>query len=1343
MNEEDGLYEIKNYSDTDLFRMLDLTNPTDRELEAKILMEIDKYDNIDESSAKMLKDFFDKVYKHFFEDGDGESLYEEEDVIQEGMEGKEGDIELDPADSKTGQEANKPPATVSPRDRMLTTNLKYDKSNLNPVLKETQIRQIQLDSSFRDFENYKTSTDYLINLSETLSHVVSLKLQSVSIPYDWYNVSDNNNANFFQINGVTGGVKGAYNFKVEVAPGSYDINELVTALDDSIAALALTYPEVNFGTTAVVYNDKTTKLELRLDIQNVFTEIQFYLFFESNANTFDVDANRTTIPSFLGFSTLVIPDQIATPGPSGIDGKPVKSVEDTYTINSIYSNFQHMYNATGSSSGTPNSLNPFDEFPVIAEVKDSSGTVTKKGNNYITFLNYEGPGNYVAGTSTILNEVTIYLEGISEDISLTRGTIIESINRALSTSSSFTENSMLQVFDISYDKRDVPGGPLTTETMQRFQFIFSFEPAVITYTPNMKQIVMFPDESTFSYPLWTGQSSTFMFDENIVFNQPNSIQGDISPVSTIYGITTNPIMKVECTKENYNNSYNNYSITLDNANYTMNEYVGIINYTEQYKNSEINSKLSIASPKTTKQYIDSDMFYDIGSNKVRMSFDILTSFDQTDYELDITGSFLGKIPFNLSDISVQTVDITTAGTCIGMNNGIESNFVADLSDVFTLNSHGLIEGDTINFSSLGTTVGKYEIAFVKNTTYYVKYITDDTFKISHVVGGVSIDITTAGTCIGMNNGIESNFVADLSDVFTLTSHGFADGDTINFSSLGTTVGKYEIAFAKDTTYYVKYITDDTFKIYSPSIISITEPTLNVFTTSTSYGTFPFTITSSNNKIVVKPKTLRGNSTVPAYTITFLEGTYTSLRLAAAVNNAFCTIQGENDGANPPVSLNGLNMVQTKLEYVDNGTDYDWTFTYVIVNKMSAQNYKVIFEDTGTAYPDNDGGTGSSWKSYLGFTDTSYNLISSIENNYTSQVIADEDAYVDPNKTITVDDSNNSFVFSPYSTIKGLYAVDNSSEIKIVVPNGTYGVYQLYNELNNIFNLTSETTGTLMYSNFDTGGNESTVLQININKVFSAEDYELVFFDDAQTELQCNIAKNTPGTSGTTTWDVSIGWLMGFRTYPKYQLSPTNPLNSLYVTSNKYTYNSTTNVITLTGDSCVDMRVYKNLYLIIDDFTQNHLNDGLITGIRRNPNADPPAYSSRATRTCNPLTDRNQSSIFNTNQPGMGLTEKQLYAANVIAEENLVYQTKRIYSDPPYVKDMFGLIPLKLGTLTHGAIITESGGFLQDSTRTYFGPVNISKMNIKLLNDHGDVLDLNGANWSFSLTCEYLYNFNGI
>ena len=51
MNKDDELYKIENYSDNDLFRMLDLTNPTDRELEAKILMEIDKYDEINEPST--------------------------------------------------------------------------------------------------------------------------------------------------------------------------------------------------------------------------------------------------------------------------------------------------------------------------------------------------------------------------------------------------------------------------------------------------------------------------------------------------------------------------------------------------------------------------------------------------------------------------------------------------------------------------------------------------------------------------------------------------------------------------------------------------------------------------------------------------------------------------------------------------------------------------------------------------------------------------------------------------------------------------------------------------------------------------------------------------------------------------------------------------------------------------------------------------------------------------------------------------------------------------------------------------------------------------------------------
>jgi hypothetical protein len=79
-----------------------------------------------------------------------------------------------------------------------------------------------------------------------------------------------------------------------------------------------------------------------------------------------------------------------------------------------------------------------------------------------------------------------------------------------------------------------------------------------------------------------------------------------------------------------------------------------------------------------------------------------------------------------------------------------------------------------------------------------------------------------------------------------------------------------------------------------------------------------------------------------------------------------------------------------------------------------------------------------------------------------------------------------------------------------------------------------------------------------------------------------------------------------------------------------------------------------------------------------------------------------------------------------------------YGLGPFVKDVFGLIPMKLAGLQNGQFFVEFGGTLQNQDRTYFGPVNIHRMSVKLVSDRGDVVDLNGANWSFSLVCEQLY-----
>ena len=57
--------------------------------------------------------------------------------------------------------------------------------------------------------------------------------------------------------------------------------------------------------------------------------------------------------------------------------------------------------------------------------------------------------------------------------------------------------------------------------------------------------------------------------------------------------------------------------------------------------------------------------------------------------------------------------------------------------------------------------------------------------------------------------------------------------------------------------------------------------------------------------------------------------------------------------------------------------------------------------------------------------------------------------------------------------------------------------------------------------------------------------------------------------------------------------------------------------------------------------------------------------------------------------------------------------------------MFALIPLDLTKLTNNEIYVDYGTALQDQQRVYFGPVNISRLSVKLINDRGELVDLNG------------------
>ncbi len=86
---EKSLYDIHAYTDNELYDILDLASPTDRELEAKILMMIHKYEKTGTKSSQKLAIFFDDIYNHFFaSEEEEEEVFEEEEDLIEGFDAK-------------------------------------------------------------------------------------------------------------------------------------------------------------------------------------------------------------------------------------------------------------------------------------------------------------------------------------------------------------------------------------------------------------------------------------------------------------------------------------------------------------------------------------------------------------------------------------------------------------------------------------------------------------------------------------------------------------------------------------------------------------------------------------------------------------------------------------------------------------------------------------------------------------------------------------------------------------------------------------------------------------------------------------------------------------------------------------------------------------------------------------------------------------------------------------------------------------------------------------------------------------------------------------------------------
>jgi hypothetical protein len=271
-----------------------------------------------------------------------------------------------------------------------------------------------------------------------------------------------------------------------------------------------------------------------------------------------------------------------------------------------------------------------------------------------------------------------------------------------------------------------------------------------------------------------------------------------------------------------------------------------------------------------------------------------------------------------------------------------------------------------------------------------------------------------------------------------------------------------------------------------------------------------------------------------------------------------------------------------------------------------------------------------------------------------------------------------------------------------------------------------------------------VTGINIASTFNAEINPYITFFDFTGQLNC--MDDTSTTVQNISFNNTLGWAMGFRL-------PIVPVFS--------------NLGGNTGISVLDLCGPKYFILVLDDYNQNHINNGLITITELStklalPNyysTSQPYFCSSSASNISPLLSINNignlpTQDLNAIQDKLDfsygkiqtilpsaprtLTQAQIYTINEIMknrEKNTSYRGKA-----PTSSDTFALIPIKRSGLNTGDIYVDFSGSLQDNKRIYFGPVNIDRMRLKLLDDRGFTVNLHGADWCITIISENLYQY---
>tara|TARA_B110000971_G_C20023336_1_gene507516 strand:+ start:462 stop:1892 length:1431 start_codon:yes stop_codon:yes gene_type:complete len=260
-------------------------------------------------------------------------------------------------------------------------------------------------------------------------------------------------------------------------------------------------------------------------------------------------------------------------------------------------------------------------------------------------------------------------------------------------------------------------------------------------------------------------------------------------------------------------------------------------------------------------------------------------------------------------------------------------------------------------------------------------------------------------------------------------------------------------------------------------------------------------------------------------------------------------------------------------------------------------------------------------------------------------------------------------------------------------------------------------------------------------------------NNSGSTLTLTFYDNQVSTFEHTHINYSLGWILGFRNitcsgdeiYSSYTIGNNETITSEYIsfiptikyfviTADDHNHNqSNKSLVQLSqGKEYIKPTPY---YRNVNETDKYYRSNSSVYYSNSSPNTNTTINNDICGNICLDSLSRTNLSPWSEVYDNRKLTKKQLYTQAAINDTNKETQLK---IEQHNMSNILAIIPFESKSLTWGQSI-----FFSDKnqySREYHGPVDIEKLSIKIYDDKGHILNLNGQDWSMTLLSKHLYKY---